>query len=145
MTHTERRQRFTLSARYLLSSLAFWIGLAYVVLAFFAGWIYYVGNQTTREQSVRESKAAADVAARKADCLRSIPQIKRINAFLGGVAILANVLEVNSEAIVAATPVSDPQYRVRAANLMRLRFASDKVQGLSFPVPTRAKCEAISS
>lgn len=129
----------------MLSSLAFWIGVAYVILAIFAGWIYYEGNRTTRETTIRQARAAADVSARKSDCLRSIPQIERINAFLDGVGILATVLETNSIALLAVTPKDDPQYVTLKANLGRLAVATKAIEEITFPVPTKKRCEAITS
>lgn len=141
----ERRLRLSLSARYLLSSMAFWIGMAYIILALFAVWIYYEGNRTTREASIRASKQAADISSRRAACLRSIPQLKQINGFLAGVGVLAQVLETNSQAFLAVTPTSDPKYQVLSDNLDRLGEATRAIEGIHFPVPTKARCDAITS
>lgn len=142
---TERAQRFGLSTRVLFSSLGFWLIVAYMILGGYALWISHESNRTTREAAIRASKAAADVAARRADCLRSIPQIQRINDFLDGVSILVTVLETNSEAVVQATSPTDPQYQVRKKNLARLAIASKRIDGIRFPIPTKHACDAIQS
>jgi hypothetical protein len=113
----------------------FVVALAGVILALILG--YYNLQRTIRDEGAREEAAYVS-------CVQSIPILKAISIHFRGVNDVAGeggVLVRNSEAVVAATPRSDPQYAIRKANLERILRAARRVAAIkSLPAPTKAEC-----
>lgn len=126
-----------------LDNWRFWMVIAYFALAFLVVWLYGVSAKTQREQSTRLATARATAAADYARCVASIPQLAKINSFLRGESDLADTLARNSQAVLDATLIGDPQLETRRENLARLVAARDKIASVDkFPVPTIPECKS---
>lgn len=125
-----------------------WMGIAFFGLVAVSVWVMTVQQHTARVQAaqarndairIAEARAAANSAYQR--CIGSIAPTMRVSTHVAGVNEAFGVLLRNSRATLAATPRSDPQRAVRAANLERLEAAVRKVAAIkSFPAPTRAEC-----
>lgn len=136
--------------RVLLDSWQFWVGVAYVGLAcvVVALWVNYsrVSReqvQTERVSAARHADIVANAEAQYQQCVKSIPALIRINRFLHGVQDEHRILLVNSLASHQATPKDTALWKAQLVNIRRLRRASEEVQGVHFPVPTRKSCVAL--
>jgi hypothetical protein len=125
-TKTEKTQRF-------LSHWGIWMAIAYIALAAITITGFVWNSRTVKKEAV--TRAAID------RCLAQRPILKNFSEHVKGVNQLANILVQNSQALIAQTRPSDPQYLVRVANLERLERARNKVAALkSLPVQTEAQC-----
>lgn len=127
-----------------------WVGVAYFGLAATVVWLFFLNQSNSRTQSrqdkdeaIRVAELEASTNAQRSQCLSSIPTLKKINGFVAGVYELHSTLEQNSKATLDATPKTDPAWRVRHDNWVRIRRTVAKVAGVHFPVPTKAECKAI--
>lgn len=142
--------RLPAGVRNYLDSWRFWALILGVAVAWLALWAYVNTTEIAQAQANQARDEAVHVAQIQSNaqsayttCMASRPLIAKFAVHVRGVNDGFATLVENSRAIVTATPVSDPQYRVRVANLARLERAAAKVAALqSIPVPTRADCVA---
>lgn len=118
----------------------------YIVLAYFGlvgvvVALYFHQTEISKQQAERQAAANARVA----QCIQSIPNARKINRFIRGVQEFHRVAAMNSRATVQSTPTSDPQYKTRLANYMRIRATVADVSGVHFHVPTVAECRTLGS
>lgn len=125
--------------RRVLQGYAFWIFLAYVGLVGVVVALYFHQTEIGRAEAARQAAARARVA----QCVQSIPELEHINRFIAGVQELHEVLAENSRRILATTPKTDPQYRVRLANYRRVAATVSAVSQVKFTIPTKAECVAL--
>lgn len=119
----------------------FWMVIAYFAIAWTIAWLALVYSRTLRDEAIREAEARSAREAAVARCLESRPQTARVSQFVQGVNEGFTILVLNSAAVLNQTPRSDPQYRIRKANLRRLIAAREKVLAIkAFPVPSVAEC-----
>lgn len=143
MTRAHRTREF-------LSHFAPWMVVAYIGLAAVtvAGWnlsarIAQDEARTARIAAVREAEDQAAKDATVARCLASREPTRRVSRHVQGVNEFTGIVVQNAAAIIRTTPRSDPQYRVRRANLLRLIRAREKVLAVSsFPVPSVRECRS---
>lgn len=125
-----------------------WTVIAYFGLAAVVVGLFFVNQQTqktvshqARDEAIRVAQIKGSAAANYTACIKSIPELRKISTHLAGVNQLADVLVTNGEAVLEATPRSDPQYPIRHANLVRLLRSREKIGAVrALPVPTRTDC-----
>lgn len=135
------------AARAFLSSLTFWVTCAYFLLLWLTVGLYVVNGKTSKAIAKQEAATASAIvrqqsaadAAYKA-CLVSIPALNRVNRFVDGVKDLHVALLENAVANHKATPPGTDVYRQQVVNIARLARTVDAVNGVRFPVPTKAEC-----
>lgn len=145
------------AARWMLSSIAFWLVLAYFGLAAVVVGLYFVERQTARasanvakqaairqaEASAHRREAAAAAQARVNQCLASRAELARINRFVHAVKDTHQVLTENSLALLRATPKTDPQYMIRLRNYRRIAATIPTITAVHFDVPTVPYCHSL--
>lgn len=131
-----------------LDTFNFWIGVAYFGLVAVVVALYFINNTTSRyiaRTAADEAKHAAEISSnaqnRYQECLGSIPELTKINRFVGGVQELHVAQEHAALNLLKITPKGGPMYRVRYENYLRFKSAADKVKGVQFHVPTVHDCD----
>lgn len=138
MTRIENR------TRRILRHWVFWGVILALAVISVAAWSVQINARTLRDEAIRTSELQSAKQAAVARCLASRPQLMRISQFVSGVNDLSAMLVLNSGKALEATPVSDPQFRIRVENLRRLVRARHKISEVSgFPTPTVAQCRAM--
>jgi hypothetical protein len=136
-------------ARRLLDSWQFWVGIAYFGLAcvVVALWVNY--NRVSRDQvrtaevvAARHADLVASAEAQYTQCVKSIPTLRNINAFINGVEEVHQILLVNSIAAHKATPPGSALYQQQIMNIARLRDAFATAKNVHFTIASKAKCLA---
>lgn len=112
--------------------------------------------QQTKDEAVKAAQIQASAQAAFTQCIASRPELSKLNSFLKGVneaggalRDISAVLVANAAAVLQATPASDPQHRVRAANVKRIAAVNKKAERATLkigaiknlPVPTKAACK----
>lgn len=133
--------RLEVNVRALLSHWGPWMVVAYVGLVGVVVYGYTLNARTLRDEAIREAESMSAKDSAVARCLASRPILARFSTHVKGVNDLSHAIVQNSAAIIRTTPTSDPQYRVRVANLKRLVRANDKITAIDrLAVPTVAEC-----
>lgn len=106
---------------------------------------FVISGQTVKKDATRKAAAATRKAAVQ-NCLASRPTRRAFSTHLKGVNSLAEVFVTNAQALLNATSPTDPEFRVRIANLGRAERARKDIAAVrDFPVPTKAQCRAAPS
>lgn len=128
----------------LTSHWSFWVGIAYFGLALTVTWLYFVNSRTLQQQAIRTAELRATKSAAVERCLTSRPQLRRVSRFVKGVNEFALVIVQNSGRTLEQTPVSDPEYAIRKANLRRLIIARENIGSVKgFHVPSVRECKSL--
>lgn len=122
--------------RHILNGDRIWILIAYFWLAAVVVALYFHQTEISKQEAARQAETQAKIA----QCIQSIPSLRKIDRFVHGVREFHVIVALNSKAIVDSTPKTDPQYTVRVANYRRIRNTVADVSGVKFTVPTVAQC-----
>lgn len=117
--------------------------IAYLGLAAFGLLLWHNQNATTRVIAERQADISANAAAQYTQCVKSIPQLRRINRFLHGVQIEHETLLQNSILAHKAQPRGTRLWHTQVGNIRRLRIANEAVQGITFPIPSLHRCKRL--
>ena len=116
-----------------------WIVIAYFGLAGVVVALYFHQTEISRSESARSAANHAKVA----QCIQSVPELRKINRFVRGVYTFHRIIAENSKFSLDATPKSSPMYQVRLRNYRRVKQTVLDVSGVRFHVPTRAECDGL--
>lgn len=129
MTH-----RKTAKTRRFLSHWGPWMAVAYMALVAITVLGFVWNGTTVKQDAVNKAQTER--------CISTRPTLLQVSRGFSGVKQVAKILVLNSAALVASTPVGDPQRAVRVANLRRIIYAREEVAALpDFPVPTVDQCK----
>lgn len=103
-------------------------------------WTLTISRNQARDEAVHAAEIVANADAQRAQCIGSIPVLRKINGFIEGSQIVDAALVKNSLANLKVTPKGTHLYAVRAGNLQRLTAARDAAAQVKFPVPTKTQC-----
>jgi len=141
--------RFEKPVREVLCSWWFWVAVAYFGLACVVVALYFINGRTShdaarvaRDEAIHQSEIVSARQAAYTQCLASIPELEKINGFVGSVRAIRDALEQNSTALLDSTPPGAPLYTVRVHSLARLRMTAKRIEAVHFQVPTIAECNA---
>lgn len=118
-----------------------WIVIAYFGLAAVIVVLYFHQTEIGKQEATRTAERQASVT----QCIRSIPQLTKVQRFIEGVQVFHKAAAMNALATLQATPKTDPQYGVRLENYRRIEATVAAVSGVRFRIPTRAECERLGA
>lgn len=124
----------------LLEPSKYWIMIFIVGLIAVNIWALVIQRTQAADEATHAAEIQANAKSQFTACLKSIPVLKKFNDFVEGDRIIRNALVKNALANKKATPVNDPSYATKVANLNRLRTARAQAFELKFPIPTFADC-----
>lgn len=127
-------------ARHHLDNWKPWTAIAYLGLVGIVVWSFTLYRGQAQQSAEHTAEIVANATTHYQQCIASIPELTKINAFIIGEQIIRNTLVRDSKATLAATPRSSPEYAARVGNLHRLERARAETFQVRFPVPTRKKC-----
>ena len=87
-------------------------------------------------------KIEANAQAGYIACTTSIPVAIKINKFAAAILDQHNTLVKNSQSVIDVTPLDDPQYKTKVANLNKLKKDGPNIAAVHFPVTTKKECKA---
>lgn len=122
--------------RRVLTSFRFWVVLWGCALVGVVCFVLIIYARQSSDRAARHATAKAQYA----QCIMSIPFLKKFNRFVHGVATVHRILVKNARRTHAATPPGSPAYRAQTENIRRLRGAREDVTGFVAPVPTKESC-----
>lgn len=136
-------------------ALAITAAFAFIGLIAIMLWLYFGAGSLRIERARVRAEIHANRAARQAErtanatakydaCVRSIPELKKLNRFVRGVKDEHSYLYAAALDAFNATPPGDPLYPVRKRNVRRARQAFADVRVVSpFKVPSKSDCDAV--
>ncbi len=110
-------------------------------VAFFAGavaiayWLIVVTGRVNQQDASRKSAAQANYA----QCLASIPLLKKINDEFAAAEIVGHVILTNARETHMVSPKGSATYRQQQINISRLETALAR-GGVRLPIETAASC-----
>jgi hypothetical protein len=128
-----------------LSSLGFWLLIAFAILAFVIVWLFVVSGARRRDAALHRGEVIADARSKVNQCLLSRPELQKIDNFVSAVLLFHQASYENAEAVLAATPKDDPTYAARKANAARIKKTISPVAAIHFQVPTKKQCLALGA
>lgn len=97
-----------------------------------------------KQEAIREAEIHANAESRYQACLGSIPQLRKIDAFIEGNQEGWHILIQNSQSNRDLAEPGSPLRQQRQANLDRIAKASRKIdRAIPFPIPTKDDCLAL--
>lgn len=129
--------------REVMSSLGFWLLLAYLMLAAVVVSLFVLFGRTAREEAQRTASARAAATTQVGQCFTSVKTAPVLDGFIDShEAIIDNSLAANRAAILASP--GDPLNSVRRKSIVRLEAAQKNVMQLRTLIvagtPTEKKC-----
>jgi hypothetical protein len=116
-----------------------WVAIFVVGLIAVNVWMLTIYRSQSRDEATHAAELVANANGQHTACVKSIPVLTKINAFIAGDLIIRNTLVENAEANLRANPDSP----TKIANYDRLIRARAKAYEVKFPVPTVKSCAAL--
>ncbi len=135
-------------SRAVLTSLGFWVVIAYFVLAFVVVWLYVLNGREARAGAARAASIKSAATAQVSQCFTSVRNFPLTKGFVDGQLALIDNSLIGSRSALKAQPNS-PLTQTRKNSIRRLtrdRAAAVKLQNLILKnTPTKKKCLALAA
>jgi len=127
-----------------MSTLAFWVLVAYFVLAAVIVSLFVLFNRTAHEEALRAAATKSSASTQVGQCFTSVKNAPIVKGFIAShEAIIDNGL-ITNRAALQAERANDPLHNVRVHAIARLEKAKRNADGLRRLIlantPTRAAC-----
>ena len=137
------RSRFGQGVVEVLEPSKWWVLIFVIGLVAINVWTLTIYRSQSRDEARHAAAITANAQGQYVACVKSIPVLRKINAFISGSRIVDDALVTNSLANLHVTMRGTHLYAVRLSNLARLERARTEAAQVKFPVPTIASCAAL--
>ncbi len=129
----------------ILSSVGFWVALAFAIQGFVIVWLFVVTGDRRRDAALHRGEVIADARSKVNQCIVSRPALVKINRFLQGEIDFHDASLKNARDVLALTAKDDPSYAARKRIVARIIIATRPVKAIRFPIPTIPQCLALGT